>query len=163
MACTILSSKAMLSTLDQFRQLVFEYDKLLDENMDLKQNLHEVQEMNKDLMSVSLIINTKNENEKLRNELTLLKKKLTYLEKENQQLKKLKHNPNAVYEVKQKDATRDDDDSLTDETELIEYKYNNKIYFLSDDDQKLIYDMDDDGEPSQDPVGYLENNTVVFY
>ena len=266
MSLTILSSKTLLSSLDHFKQLVIEYDELLNENIGLKEKLKETEEVNKSFMSVSLIVNTKNENEKLKNELFLLKKRIVFLEKElkakssanqipfvtfesnksiniqkqtdtldystqdketlenvitiNQQEKKeleeekeeLKKEDEELKkedeefeeeeeeeeefeeeeeeeeeleeeEEKEKEELKKEDEELEkedeeeeevgedeeeeeeeededDEIELYEEEYDGKIYFISDDHHKHIYDRlkteTGDYEPSDDPIGYLK-------
>ena len=102
MSLTVLSSKSLLTSLDHFKQLVLEHDKLLDENIELKHKLKELDDVNKSFMSVSLIVSTKNENEKLRNELALLKKRLAHLEKE---LKDASNKRSLLYTKSDQDTT----------------------------------------------------------
>ena len=264
MSLTILSSKTLLSSLDHFKQLVIEYDELLNENIGLKEKLKETEEVNKSFMSVSLIVNTKNENEKLKNELFLLKKRIVFLEKElkakssanqipfvtfesnksidiqkqtdtldystqdketlenvitiNQQEKKeleeedeeevgedeeeelededevgedeeeleeedeeleeeeeeleeedeeLEEEEEELEEEKEEELEEEEDEEVVedeeeeeDEIELYEEEYDGKIYFISDDHHKHIYDRlkteTGDYEPSDDPIGYLK-------
>ena len=251
MSLTILSSKTLLSSLDHFKQLVIEYDELLNENIGLKEKLKETEEVNKSFMSVSLIVNTKNENEKLKNELFLLKKRIVFLEKElkakssanqipfvtfesnksidiqkqtdtldystqdketlenvitiNQQEKKEleeekeeevgEDEEEELEEEKEEEVGEDEEEELEeeeeeeevgedeeeeeleeedealeeedealeeedDEIELYEEEYDGKIYFISDDHHKHIYDRlkteTGDYEPSDDPIGYLK-------
>ena len=199
-------------------------------------------------MSVSLIVNTKNENEKLNNENHLLRKKIIYLEKEiqskNQKIKEMsvssytkkdeavstidtpipkvedtdmfkidknthtyqvdndndevddnenevvdevvdenndddevvdennddddddevvdENNDEVVVDENNDDDDEvvDDDDTDSDEIELYEYEYCGKMYFVSDDDHKHVYDRikteDGDYEPSDDYIGQIK-------
>lgn len=162
MNLTIVNTKHLLSSLDHFKHVVLDYDKILDENVYLKQQLLETQEINKNFMSVSIIVNTKNENDKLNIELTLLKKKISYLEKQildykeqNIKLKKI------CCSVDKKDS---DEHLNDDETELIEYNYNGTDYYVSDDNDKHVYAIDSDDEPSDEPIGYIgKENTLILY
>ena len=235
MSVTILSSKSLLSSLDHFKQLILEYDQLLNENIDLKQKMKEVEEVNKSFMSVSLIVNTKNENDKLRNELHLLKKRISYLENELKNKRsrveevvnttnntttniqnvqeeakttpcetRVEKEEEQVDEAEQDEAEQDkqeeeeeeeeeeqveeegeeereeeqveeeeeegeeeeEQDEVEeasdeeDEIELIEQEYEGKIYFVSDDHHKHIYDRiktdNSDYEPSDEPIGYFK-------
>ena len=232
MGVTILSSKSLLESLNHFKQLVVEYDQLLNENIDMKHKMLEMEEINKSFMSVSLIVNTKNENEKLNNENHLLRKKIIYLEKEiqskNQKIKDMSvssytkkdevvstidtpipkvedtdmfkidknthtyqvdndndevddnddevvddnndnddndevvddNNDDEVVDDNNDDEVVDEDDTDSDEIELYEYEYCGKMYFVSDDDHKHVYDRikteDGDYEPSDDYIGQIK-------
>ena len=246
MSVTILSSKSLLSSLDHFKQLILEYDQLLNENIDLKQKMKEVEEVNKSFMSVSLIVNTKNENDKLRNELHLLKKRISYLEnelknkrshveevvnttnntttniqniqnvqeeakttpcetrvekeeeveeaqdeaqyeaeeeegeveeeeeeeveeeegeveeeeeEEEEEVEEVEEEEGEVEEEEEQDEAEEASDE-EDEIELVEQEYEGKIYFVSDDHHKHIYDRiktdNGDYEPSDEPIGYFK-------
>jgi cobalamin biosynthesis protein CobT len=256
MSVTILSSKSLLSSLDHFKQLILEYDQLLNENIELKQKMKEVEEVNKSFMSVSLIVNTKNENDKLRNELHLLKKRISYLENElknkRSHVEEVANTSNNIQEgayrtkvveteipvsiveekveeevekeqdeveegqkdeeeeqeeEREEEAEEEEDEAEEqeeeeeereeeeeeereeeeqeeeqeedeeeeeaeeqdeeeqeeeeeDEIELVEQEYEGKIYFVSDDHHKHIYDRiktdNGDYEPSDDPIGYFK-------
>ena len=249
MSVTILSSKSLLSSLDHFKQLILEYDQLLNENIDLKQKMKEVEEVNKSFMSVSLIVNTKNENDKLRNELHLLKKRISYLENElknkrshveevvnttnnttttniqnvqeeakttpcetrvekeeeveEEQVEEVEEAQDEAEQEKQEEEQVEEEEEEEqveeeeeeeqveeeeeeegkeegegeveeeeeqdeaeeasdeeDEIELVEQEYEGKIYFVSDDHHKHIYDRiktdNGDYEPSDEPIGYFK-------
>jgi hypothetical protein len=185
---SIHDSKTLLLSLDHFREVVIQYDKLLNVNIGLEEKLKEAEAMYKDFMSVSIIVNTKNENDQLRNELSLLRKKLIYLEKENLYNKRIilsykndrkgkslknendndeQYAANVEEVVELSDENENDDDEI----ELIEYKYDGKTYFITNDDDKVIYDrikIDGEYEPSDEEIGYLkshgDSNTIpVWY
>lgn len=133
-----------------------EFELLKIENNDLKKEIIELKEQNESFMSVSLIVATKNENQRLLNELNLLNKRLQYYEKKTQQYTpELKRN----VETSEMDTSYNFDKHLLEETAhevTVTYKHN-----LSDNCTQVNDISSQKNDENENRDEYSPNNSIA--
>jgi hypothetical protein len=118
---------------------------LICENKDLKTQNKTLIDNEKDLMSVSMIIATKNENTRLTNELNLLKKTITHLKQENlRYTKKTDMNEDNDSIMKDTNFSTKKREEIDSNQQLYSIKHKGNTYYLDESDK--LYSMGENDE-----------------
>lgn len=143
-----------------YQTMFDQFEKISDENVRLKTENIQLVQNEKDLMSVSFIVSTKNENASLLRKIDLLEKSNTILRTTIQSLKTTMNEPK--YSQTSSDIKDDlsvslqhhDSNSSTSDTDTVDdaeeseslytITYRKKSYYLDKNDQ--LYDIGPDGE-----------------
>jgi hypothetical protein len=121
-----------------------QFEKISDENVRLKTENIQLVQNEKDLMSVSSIVSTKNENASLLRKIDLLEKSNTILRTTIQSLKTTMNEPKYSQTPSDKESDTDTVDDVEESESLYTITYRKKSYYLDKNDQ--LYDIGPDGE-----------------
>lgn len=151
-----------------YQTMFDQFEKISDENVRLKAENIKLVQNEKDLMSVSSIVSTKNENAALLRKIDLLEKSNTILRTTIQSLKTTMNEPKDSKTSSGKDelsislqhhdsnCTTSDNDTTDDAESLYTITYRKKSYYLDKND--LLYDIGPDGE-KLDTIGRRKFDT----
>jgi hypothetical protein len=116
------------------------YKNVMHDNNMLMMKNNELQDAMKTFSNVSLIVNAKNEVYNLKNELSLLNKKLEYYKSQETYKYKQTHTIEHIDDDNNTQTSDEEDTESVDECEVIEKNIHGKLYFVSDDDERIIYE-----------------------